>query len=322
GRKVIMEMENGITHEVSVLKRLDSKNSSFSYRVKNGHTKEIFTLPLKWSAIRGNSVGEFIELTTLSNQRIPGVFSNLFGLNFDSSIVKVIVTDDTEFGVKKVEVPAKEVPTETPADLSKKQVSLELVNLPFLGIDKIPRKGGSETSLYFNFPTAQYQNGYNAIVDAINKGWVKAYITELKNALNNKTISGAPVNFPYLANLIGKDSAADIKTMDQALVNSLSGLESFLKFFVNSLVRRVRKTGEEKGLYDIEDIVGKDMIKSQLKSILGIEKAPESAGNQSKAQVKSEPKIGEKPFKRAKFAENQQIRGIVKNILSDNMKHF
>lgn len=322
GRKIIITMENNISHEVSILKRLDDSSSHFNFRIKNGHTKEIFTMPLRWSAIRGNSVGEFIELTTLSNQRVPRLFSEIFGLKFDSLILKVIVTNDTEYGSKRIEVPAQQnlsnIPLETPADLSKKQVSFELINLPFLGIDKIPRKGGSETSLFFNFPTPQSQQGYNSIVDAAAKGWIKAYAVEVKNALDNKIIKGAPSSLPYLSSLIGKDDSVDLKNIDPTLFNSLNGLESFLRFFVNNLVRRVRKTGAEKGIYDIEDIVGKDMIKDRLRSILGVQKAAEV----DKTGPESPSKDVKKNFPKAKFAENQQVRDIIKDILSENLKHF
>jgi hypothetical protein len=315
GRRIIMEMEDGVIHEVAVIKRLDESNSSFNYRVKNGHSGEVFTLPLRWSAIRGNNEGEFIQLTTLSNDRVPALFTNTFGLQFNSPIARVMITDDTEYGQKNVEKKG-EAPEETPADLSKKQVSFELSNIPFLGIDKIPRRGGSETSLYFNFPTPNIKNEYNNIIGLLKQGWVSAYVKQLKSALDNGIIKGAPINYNFLGALIGKDSGADVKTLDKDTINALNGIESFLKSFVDIMVRRVRKTGAEKGVYDIEDTIGKQMIKDKLRAILGVE------GNTQEPAQKSAQKPGSAPFPKAKIAESTGVRNMVQDILSKNLKHI
>jgi len=316
GRKIIMEMEDGTAHEVTVLKRLDETSSNFEYRIKNGTTGEEFRIPLKWSAIRGNNEGEFIQLTTLSNNRVPALFTNSFGLKFNSPIVKVMVTDDTEYGKKTVEKQG-EIPQETPADLSKKQVSYELSNLSFLGIDKIPRKGGSETSIYFNFPTPALQNEYNNIIGLLQQGWINSYIKQIKSAKDNGVLSGAPANYNFLASIIGKDEKVDVKNLDKDIVNALNGIESFLKSFVNTMVRRVRKTGAEKGIFDVEDTIAKQMIKDRLKALLGVK---EQEGQSAAAQKSAAPKSG--TAAKMKFAESSSVRSIIKDILSENLKHF
>lgn len=314
GNNIKITLQNGVVHNVGVIKRLDGISSVFSYVVTNGVSKEKRTVNIRWAQVRGQNSTEFKSNTVFATNAIPDIFTKFFSLPFDSPIKSVEVDSSTSF-----EQPKWADREETPADLSKKQVSYELANLAFLGMQKIPRRGGSETSLYFNFPTPQDQSGYNSVLDALNKGWIKAYLTKVKTAIDNKMIAGAPTNLPFLAALIGKDDNINVQTLDKDTYNALVGIDGFLKYFVNNLVRRVRKTGAEKGLYDVEDTIGKEMIKNQLKSLIGVNKGLDN--QEVPVQKTTKPKTGG-AARKIKFAESSDVRSIIKDILSENLKHF
>ncbi len=302
GTMITIELNGGVKHMIKCISRLGS-NRFFSYKVTNGKTKKEYEVTHEWSEIRGNSAVDFLKNTNI-NLQSSNKSIGIFGLDISEGIVSVSVSSPGTSG----QVGSSFKPEETPADLSKKQVSYELANLPFLGIEKIPRKGGSETSLYFNFPNTSIQDEFNNITGLLKQGWINSYIKQIKTAKDYGILSGAPVNYNFLATLIGKDPSVDVKNLDKDTVNALNGLESFLKSFVNTMVRRVRKTGAEKGLYDVEDTIGKEMIKNQIKSLIGAKKTTGSKTGGAARKIK--------------FAESSDVRSIIKDILSENLKHF
>jgi hypothetical protein len=193
--------------------------------------------------------------------------------------------------------------------------------------------------VYFNFPSATEQAGFNEVVKALDKNWLSAYIKKVKAALDNGVITEIPAQYPYLANLMKSDivaeatkkiqlatssgAAAPLKAaaplqaaaplIDQDTQNALLGIENFLKYFVGTMVRRFRKSGAEKGLYDIEDTVGRNTIKSKIKSLL----SPSSPSGQSKQKVQTA-----KNQKKIKVAESKSVKDYIFKILSENLKHF
>jgi len=325
GSKLSIQMQDGTSHEIIVLKRLDDKNSLFKFRVKNGQTGKVVDYPVTWKTLRNLGDGQksdnqgFINMTVFSNSKIPLLFSDIFKLSFNSPIVKVVVGPSE---VESETVIEKER-EDTPADLSKKQVSYELSKLP-LGIPSIPRQGeGKNTigSVYFNFPSAVEQSGFNEVVKALEKNWLNAYIKKLKAAFDNGVIKEIPAQYPYLANLMKSGVVAEAPQIKKAAPiqmatplidhdtqNAMLGIENFLKYFVGTMVRRVRKTGAEKGLYDVEDTIGKEMIKNQIKSLIGAKKTTGSKTGGAARKIK--------------FAESSDVRSIIKDILSENLKHF
>lgn len=311
GNDIIINLVNGITHKISILKRLDARNSVFSYEVTNGANKEKKTVNLKWSQLRGQNSTEFQSNTVFATNAIPGIFTNFFMLPFESPIKSVGVDSSTSF-----EQPQWTEKEETPADLSKKQVSYELSKLP-LGIPSIPRQGeGKDTigNVYFNFPSATEQAGFNEVVKALEKNWLSAYIKKVKAALDNGVISEIPAQYPYLSNLMKSDIVSEsAPVIDQDTQNALLGIENFLKYFVRTMVRRFRKSGAEKGLYDVEDTVGRNAIKNKLKTLLGMKL-------QQSKQVA--PAQAPKPIKKIKMAESKSVKDYILKILSENLKHF
>lgn len=313
GNDITINLANGVTHKISVLKRLDDRSSIFSYEVTNGSNKEKKVVNLKWNQLRGQNAAEFQSNTVFATNAIPGVFTKFFMLPFESPIKDIEIDSSQSF-----EQPQWTEKEETPADLSKKQVSYELSRLP-LGIPSIPRKGeGKDTigNIYFNFPSATEQAGFNEVVKALDKNWLSAYIKKVKAALDNGVISEIPAQYPYLANLMKSNIVSEAAPIiDQDTQNALLGIENFLKYFVGTMVRRFRKSGAEKGLYDVEDTIGRNAIKNKLKMQLGV-KPQQAVPAQTSAPATKQP------VRKQKVAESKSVKDYVLKILSENLKHF
>jgi hypothetical protein len=274
-------------------------------------------MTVSWSKLRGTSEESFNEITTLSNNNIPRLFVDIFGLQFKSPINRIIVTTDVEYNKKEIETPAEEK-EETPSTLQKKQISLNLSDIPFLGIEKIPRqreKSDALGKIYFNTIEPEIDKQFKNVVEKINKGWVYAYIKQLRSALQNKILTGAPENYNYLASLIGVDSEVNVVNLDKNIVTSLNEVEAFLKYFVDIMVRRVTKTGSRKDLFDVSDDLGKDVVRKKIKSLLGVEEKDESSQKTSQATPEQE-------LKQIKISEPTEARIVIRNILLEKMKHF
>jgi len=322
GNDIIINLSNGITHKISVIKRLDDKNSFFSYKVTNGVSKEEKVINVRWSQIRGQNATEFQNNVTFGTNIIPGVFTKFLMLPFEGAVKNVKIDSSTNF-----EQPQWSEKEETPADLSKKQVSYELSKLP-LGIPSIPRKGeGKNTigSVYFNFPSSVEQKGFNDVVKALEKNWLSAYIKKVKSALENGVVKQIPPQYPYLSNLLSSNNISEspIKKaeplqpaapiIDQDTHNAMLGIENFLKYFVGTMVRRFRKSGAEKGLYDVEDTVGRSAIKNKLKSLL----LPTSSQPVKSKKVKKNTQPA--AVNRLNIPESINLLESIKDILSKKM---
>lgn len=322
GNDIIINISNGITHKISVLKRLDDKNSLFSYNVTNGVNNEQKNINVSWSELRGQNATELQSNTVFATNAIPGIFTKFFKLSFNAPIKNVEIKSSTN-----LEKPQWSEVEETPADLSKKQVSYMLSKLPF-GMPSIPRQGEKKDTIgnvYFNFPSATEQAGFNEIVKALEKNWLSAYIKKVRAALDNGVISEIPAQYPYLANLMKSDVVAEAEAapsepvtpvIDQDTQNALLGIENFLKYFVGTMVRRFRKSGTEKGLYDIEDTVGKNAIKNKLKILL----KPQQVAPVNKTQRKQARRYN--TANAQKKNESKEVRDYIFKILSENLKHF
>jgi hypothetical protein len=310
---ITIELESGLVHVISVIKRLDSKSSTFSYNVTNGVTNETKSVNLRWGQLRGQNQSEFKSNTVFTTTSIPNIFTDIFGLTFDSPIKMLTVDVNTNF-----EAPKWSEKEETPKELATKQFVYELDKMPFLKIKQIPRSAKSSDSqnqLFFNFPASEDKKGFESVVNFINKGWLDSYVKSIRKAMDNGIVSGAPSNMPYLANLIGKQENISSENIDKNIYNSLLGLDMFLKYFVNNMVLRAKQSGPNRAIYDIDDEVGKKFIKDTILSMLGkgeAEKVSQSPGK--KQPVKKVKKIS--------IPESKVIVDNIYNILSERLKHL
>lgn len=301
-RTIEIRLRSNVIHKINFIKRIDDVSSNFVIEIENGETNQVEKKTIGWESFRMNGGKDMVFN--------PNKSASILGFKLSDRIVSAKVVSTGKASLKTFTQPGEQAP---PAG----QESLELSNIPFLGINKIPRKGGSETSIYFNFPTQNHLQGYNNAVKSIKNGWIKSYITQAKSALDNNVITGAPVNYRYLSGLIGTDADADVNTLDKDLINSLNGLENFLKYFVDTMVRRVRKTGKEKGIMDIQDEIGKNIVKNRLKSLLGVESEEEKipTTTPSAAPVAKKP-----PKLKVPRAKNESIRRTIRDIILNNFK--
>jgi len=276
-------------------------NSDFIIETVNGDTGEYNQKTFEWTNSKKSLNKPFNPYKTRA----------FFGLDLSVGVVSAdISTSGKDTLTHKPQGASAQV---VPGSLAKEQQQLSLSEIPFLNIESIPRVGGvTPDVLYFNFPTASHKEGYEKVVKAIGQGWIKSYITQIKTALEQSVINGAPATHQYLSNIIGKDAGADVTAMDQNLVNSFNGVENFLKYFVETMVRRVRKSGNEKGLMDVADSKGKDIIKNKLKELVGkVEPTP-------KKVVKNAAPAKNTPVKK----KARTLQEAIREIISQNLKHF
>lgn len=306
GKSITIKLRNNVVHTINFLKRIDNKSSDFIIETIDGITKKTTRKTFEWADSKKALNKPFNPYKTLS----------FLGLDLSAKVVSAIISSTGKDilthkvqGQKRVE----------PNKLSKQLRSMKLAELPFLGISRIKRpsnRGVEPFTLYFNFPTESHKTGFNKIVKSIKQGWLKSYITQLRTALNNGVIKGAPSTHKYLAKIIGEDSELDVRTLgDENLVNALNGMENFLKYFVNTMVTNVRKSGTQKGATGVDDTIGREVIDNKLKELLGVTKAPESA-TQPNAKPKPKKTISRKNL------TSEGIRQAVREVISKNMKHF
>jgi len=321
GSKITIQLKDGTVHEIAVIKRLDDKNSIFQFQVKNGITKEVFKLAVKWPYLRGNTKGEFVSNTVFSNTQIPVLFKEKFKLDFTSSVIKVVVDENTSYEPEVVTAGGeKEM---SPEELAAHQESFELIKAPLFGIKDIPgqpiaikgKRGQYKNNLgkvFFNFTNNDQLKGYKDTVKNLENKILRADLTTLKSALKNNVLDGAPAKYPYLSNLIGPASKEKEKSvLDQNLDGSMFRIESMLKNFVDTMVLKVRK---KDGIHDVSNDEVKNMAKSGIKRFLGIEdeNQPVVPGASSAASNKTNP-----VKKKART-----LQEAVREIISQNLEHF
>lgn len=307
---ITIELDNGIVHVISVVKRLDSDSSLFSYSVTNGVTKETKPVNLRWGQLRGQNSSEFKSNTMFTTTFIPNVFTDIFGLTFDNPIKMVTVDINTNF-----EAPKWSEKEETPKELATKQFSYDLIKMPILKMNQIPRSSKSPDNprqLFFNFPSNEDKKGFDNVIDFLNKGWLDSYIKNIKRGIDAGIISGAPSNLHFAAALIGKQDGINSENIDKNIYNSLVGLDMFLKYFVNNMVLRVRRSGPNRAIYDIDDEVGKKFIKDKILSLIG--RIQVSGATNKQSAVKKGKKIV--------IPESKDVVDKVYKILQEKLKHF
>lgn len=322
GRKMIINTQSGDVYEIHVLKRLDDVNSSFEYKVKFPNSDNLLNISIPWNYIRGNSESEFFNRVKFSNSHIPTLFLEKFSIDINSPVINIQILESSEKN-QKIESPQKE---KTPEELSKEQYYYDLSKINFLGIKKLNgKKNGmyyNEKNLlvpnniarvYFNAPNDEYYKEFNNVVKNLDNKILNSDISTLKMWLDNNIIDGAPTNYQWLANVIGKDTIGN-KIEDKNFINSLNRIEAFLKYFVSLIVPYAGAQRRSKGLAGEKDEESKqvqELIKTNLRKILGKEAA--TTNNQQTSKTKT---------KASAFKENFEIPKLIRNILFENLKHF
>lgn len=332
-RKLSIFLESGVVHEITVIKRLDSTDSSFQYHVKNGKNKEEFMLPIKWngSELRGNKVEDFNQNTLFSNTEIPLLFTKTFGLDFSSPISKVIIGEDISKNKKTIISPEQEV-EKTPEELASTQESYDLYKANFIGIKSLPSKDDEYYNeqgirvknnigrVFFYLPTSEYLKYFNNVVINLNNKVLQSDFAQLKSLLNNGILDGAPVGYPFLSNLIGVNTKTN--PLDENFTGSLNRMESFLKHFVDRIVKYAGKANRKKGQTNIENKAVKDQIKVNLKSLLGVDDSTTTTANPT-TEVPTAPVTPAPKSKKLKVAESKiEFKDVILEIIKNNLKHF
>jgi hypothetical protein len=86
----------------------------------------------------------------------------------------------------------------------------------------------------------------------------------------------------------------------------------FLRYFVENMVLRARRSGPNRAIYDISDDVGKKFIKDKILSSIGKGVAPKAQGKQQPA----------KKGKKIVIPESKELVDKVSKILQERLKHF
>jgi len=316
GNKISIQLKDGTVHEISVIKRLDDKNSMFQFKVKNGITKEVFKLTVKWAYLRGNTKEEFDNNTVFSNVQIPVLFKEKFKLEFTSEVVKVVVEENTSYEPEVINPGGEK--EKTPEELAAHQEFFDLAKAPLFGIKEIPgqpiaiqgKRGQYKNNVgrvFFNFINNDQLQGYKDTVSNIEKKVLRADLIGLKSALKNNVIDGAPAQYPYLASLIGASKNPKLE-LDQNLKGSMFRIESMLKNFVDTMVLKVKK---KDGVHDVSNDKVKEMAKSGIKRFLGIE--PEEKATTAAVAPKELSPLRKKA---------KTLQEAVQEILLNNLKHF
>ena len=308
GKSITIKLRNNVVHTINFLKRIDSRNSDFTIETIDGATKKSTNKTFEWADSKNALMKPFNPYKTAS----------FLGLDLSAKVVSATISSS---GKDTLTHKAQGGARVEPKALSKELQVMKLAELPFLGISKITRptnKAGEAVSLYFNFPTPEHKAGHGKVVQSIKQGWVKSYITQLRTAITNKALKGAPSTHKYLANIIGEDPELDVNELgDENLVNSINGIENFLKYFVNTTVSNVRKSGAQKGITGVDDKIGRETINNKLKELLGVaEAAPEE---KTPVATKAAPKSS---LNKGANVVKESVRSAVREIISKNMKHF
>ncbi len=320
GNKISLQTQDGKLHEVTILKRLDSKSSDFSFKVKGADDESAIPVNVKWSRIRGASKEELIQNTLLSNSSAPKIFTDIFGLELSSPIIKVSVGTSTEYADEKIQRPEKEKSEE---ELATTQQSYDLMNAPFIGVKSLPdapywnEKGvlvkNNIGRVYFNAPDASYLKQFTNVTKNLDNKVIESDFRKLKSWLDAKAITGAPEGYPWLANLIGEDTTGR-KIEDERFIGSLNRIEAFLRYFVDIIVQYAGKKKREKGAASVSDDEMKELIKKNLRNYLGVNVAEQPQNSEEpKEPKKNKPKGGIK---------SEGVVGSLRKIISENMKHF
>ena len=318
GSKIIIKMQNGKINEVALLKRLDENSSDFYFKVKGYDDKDEIQSNVLWWEIRGNNHSEFLNNTVLGKSKIPLLFTKKFGLNFDSPIEEIIIIPYK----KSYEDIKRSEKQKTPEELSKTQQYYDLSNAPFIGINKLGGEYYNERGVlvknnvgrvYFNAPNSDVLNNFKNVVKNLNNKTLWSDFRQLKSWLDAKAINGAPENYLWLADLIGKDTTKR-KIDDKNFLDSLNRIEAFLRYFVDIIVKYAGRAKRNKGQTDIPNNEIKELIKDNLRKYLGIDSQEEK--KQNKTQQKNP-----KPQKKSRIIKENIVLSIKKTI-SNNLKQF
>lgn len=321
GKKIVINTQDGKTNEIHVLKRLDSSDSNFVYKIKFPESKELHQTTISWGFLRGNSPKEFENRTIFSNSRIPTIFSEKFNIEINSPIVKVTIMSSTETD-EKIQRPEVE---KTEEELAVTQQYYDLSKVAFLGIRELGGKYYDEKGIprkniiarvYLHASNNEILKQFENVVKNLDKKVLDSDFNQLRIYLANKIITGAPINYKWLANIIGQGNYEADTIGDKNFIDSLNRIEAFLKYFVAIIVNRASKKDKQMGETNILNTQVQELIKTNIKKYLGIETAP----NDSPAETPANKKKTTDATKGMR--ESKDIKKHIRNILYENLKHF
>jgi hypothetical protein len=319
GAVVTIELNGGKKHTIYCARRFSNKDNVLSYNIVNGKTNEEYEVTKDWADIRGNTPTEFLKKTNINLQTASKIIE-IFGLDISEGIVSASMSSAGSTSARKTEEPVKEPVEKTEEELSKTQQHYDLSRAPFIGIKKLGGEYWNENGesvknnvgrIYFNAPDSEYLKQFENVVKNLDNKVIEADFRKLRSSLESGFISGAPVNYPWLANLIGKDKDSK-KIEDARFLESLNRIEAFLKYFVDIIVKYAGITNRAKGNASEPNQQIKDLIKTNLRGYLG---RPIAASGAKKTTTPS------KPVKKGSIISEEVFESL-KKIISEKLKHI
>lgn len=326
GMVVTITLRGGVTHSIFCSNRLSAKSRTFSYKITNGKTKKEYEVTHDWSEIRGNTPTEFLKNTNINLQTSNKVIS-IFDLDISEGIESAAVsTASTSGGVGSSFNKEEELEAEkTEQELAITQQHYDLSRAPILGINKLGGEYWNENGvlvknnvgrIYFHAPNGEYFKQFENVVKNLDNKIIASDLSKLRASLANKVITGAPSGYPWLANIIGVDTSKN-KVEDKGFIETLNRIESFLKYFVAIIVKYAGQSKRKKGDADTPNTKIQELIKSNLKNYIGV--TPKEAPIQQAAPAPLQPV---KPKKSPKRRLGESVIDAVRNVISENLKHF
>lgn len=292
-------------HSVKMIKRIDSKNSDISIEITNGETNKVFSKTFPWSEFRKSGVQ--------SMQFTPGQTLNFFGLDLSDKNVSAEIVESRKSSLSHS--PERDAAVEK--KLATSQQVFDLKKLPYINIDK-PAPGVSGkmepgmkmTEVYFYLPTTDYLNKFSEVSKNIENGVLTSDIDIIASGIRSGLISGYYDNkilAPLFNGVVGVGKAPDGYALP------LKRLGDFLQFFVDRIYVQGDNAKINKPV--------QDLIKNKLKKVLQIDSyiklvAAEPGTTSPSNQAPTEP------IKPKIKLKNESIINSLKNIISENLKHF
>ena len=296
------------THTIKMLKRIDSKSSDVSLEITNGETSKSITQSFPWS--------EFLKNGIKSLMYVPGETMGLLKLAGIDLSEKNTTAEVNETGKSTLtQSSAQNVAIEK--QLAKTQQTFDLKKVPYLNIDK-PAPGASgkmepgmkNTEVFFYLPKADYLNKFNEVKRNIESGQMAADIDLIVSGIRNNVINGYYDNL-FLKNMFNNIQGGKATPAEYAV--PMKKLNDFMQFFVD----RIYVQGDNGSV----DKATQDAVKSKIKKALAIDSyiKPEAQvpGAEVPAKTVAPPKK-----KGSQVQMTESVRDAVRNIISENLKHF
>ena len=284
-------------YTLTVLKRIDDKNSNFIFKFKNIQTNQEVTKTISWKAFRDDKTGQSLIFSDKKESIIFTAFGfTLLDKIFTAEIIESGVEHSLQFnpnqGAEKTLATTQEI-----FDLSK---------LPYLNIKKLnnrPSNSPTESSAYFYTSTTDYKNKYNEVLKYIENGKLASDLSIISAGIKNGIIDGYG-NFKRLSGLF--NNIKGVENNDKEYQDELIRLDNFFKYFIELIYMPANN-----GAVDDET---QELIIDRLKTTLRI-KTPNPAAPITKSKSS---KIVAPPASKV----IKEINEVVDKFLLNSLKHF